>query len=299
MIGIHVNKYDRSIKDALHEEIVNGKKLGLNMKCAQIFVVGPKNSKEIHTNDEKKELLNYTTHNNISIIVHGSYLDNPWGKKPHGSLHIISNELKIVKEINAIGFILHLPRDSPDNVVDISKRIILKNLMNNNDNDSIARRPILYLEVGHMRPDENTYETGKKIGNLYSAIKHDEKNKGPENWSKYVGFCVDTAHLWSSGIDISSYEKAQVWIDEFKKNWKGEVTIALNDEKNQLGDPRDEHESLAHGRIWEGYKNAIKTSGLYAFLKWGISENIPMILERKGGDKIKSDIQLLSKLGMF
>ena len=66
-----------------------------------------------------------------------------------------------------------------------------------------------------------------------------------------LAFCLDTAHLWGAGYDVSTAGGAQSAIDRF-----GELVgldrlalIHLNDSRSELGSRSDRHEHVGAGRI--------------------------------------------------
>jgi deoxyribonuclease-4 len=66
-----------------------------------------------------------------------------------------------------------------------------------------------------------------------------------------VGFCLDTAHLWGAGIDVSD----PATIDDLIAAFDGEIgldrlpLVHLNDTTAELGSRMDRHEHLGAGRI--------------------------------------------------
>ncbi len=68
-----------------------------------------------------------------------------------------------------------------------------------------------------------------------------------------VGFCLDTAHLWASGVPISHPDDAERLIGEFDHRIGLDRLrmIHLNDSKSELGSRLDRHEHVGAGRIGE------------------------------------------------
>jgi len=66
-----------------------------------------------------------------------------------------------------------------------------------------------------------------------------------------LGFCLDTAHAWAAGIDISEPAAIDEFIDEFETRIGLEklVMIHLNDSKSERGSHLDRHEHLGAGQI--------------------------------------------------
>ena len=76
-----------------------------------------------------------------------------------------------------------------------------------------------------------------------------------------LGFCLDTAHLWGAGYDISTATGATSVLDRFDEliGLDRLPLIHLNDSRSQLGSRGDRHEHIGAGRIG--------AEGLAAFLR--------------------------------
>jgi len=82
-----------------------------------------------------------------------------------------------------------------------------------------------------------------------------------------IGFCLDTAHLWGAGHDLSSPESIEALLDE----WDAEVGAArlvmmhLNDSKADRGSRADRHEHIGTGNIgWVGLRHLLIAPRLHA-----------------------------------
>lgn len=66
-----------------------------------------------------------------------------------------------------------------------------------------------------------------------------------------VGFCLDAAHAWAAGIDLSRPDAIDALVAEFDERIGIErlVMIHLNDSKSERGSRLDRHEHLGAGRI--------------------------------------------------
>ena len=69
--------------------------------------------------------------------------------------------------------------------------------------------------------------------------------------SHRVGFCIDVAHAWAAGIDLSEPGLIDAFLAEFDARIGLErlVMIHLNDSKSELGSRLDRHEHLGAGRV--------------------------------------------------
>ena len=69
--------------------------------------------------------------------------------------------------------------------------------------------------------------------------------------SRRIGFCIDTAHAWAAGIDVSQPAAIDAFLADFDDRIGLErlVMIHLNDSKSECGSHLDRHEHLGAGRI--------------------------------------------------
>lgn len=76
-----------------------------------------------------------------------------------------------------------------------------------------------------------------------------------------LAFCLDTAHLWGAGYDISTGEGATAILDRFEAllGLDRLALVHLNDSKSDLASRNDRHEHLGAGKIG--------AAGLAAFLR--------------------------------
>jgi deoxyribonuclease-4 len=76
-----------------------------------------------------------------------------------------------------------------------------------------------------------------------------------------VGFCLDTAHAWGAGIDLSEPEAIDAFLRGFDARVGLErlVMVHLNDSKVERGSRMDRHEHLGAGRIGERGLAAVLT----------------------------------------
>ena len=93
-----------------------------------------------------------------------------------------------------------------------------------------------------------------------------------------VGFCLDTAHLWGAGYEISRPEIVDALLDDFDRSIGLDrlSMIHLNDSKATLGSRADRHEHIGAGQIGpEGLGHLLRSSRL---------AHVPFYLETPGMD---------------
>jgi deoxyribonuclease-4 len=94
-----------------------------------------------------------------------------------------------------------------------------------------------------------------------------------------LAFCLDTAHLWGAGYDISSAEGTAGVVDRFEELIGADrlAMIHLNDSRSALGSRSDRHEHVGAGRIGP--------VGLGAFLRDPRLAGTTFIMETPGADE--------------
>lgn len=304
-VGNHVGKDGVGYSESIKNSISRAAGCKVKMKCAQIFIIGPQNSKE-NIQDEDIAQLSAITETGFQIFVHSSYLSNPWGAKPAFGVHLIRRELELADKFKSAGVVIHLANKPPETIAEMLPKLLEHN-----------PKTRLYLEIDSYKATEGTYETPKKISQLFNQIS----SLCPQVKSK-IGICIDTAHLWAAGTDISSYNSAKSYInamltvcgydEDMEPEDKVPIMVHLNDQIWSIGSGRDKHAPLAFGTIWGIYNNDLsnlKESGLYAFVELMLAHpDISFILERKEDspkindrpliDNIISDYMILNKLGI-
>jgi deoxyribonuclease IV len=97
--------------------------------------------------------------------------------------------------------------------------------------------------------------------------------------SARIGVCLDTAHLWGAGYEISRPEVLDAVLAAFEHRIGADrlLMIHLNDTRAGLGSRLDRHEHIGAGRIGEGGLRHLVTHPRLA--------GVPMVLETPGMDE--------------
>lgn len=134
---------------------------------------------------------------------------------------------------------------------------------------------------------ENTAGQGTNMGFLFEHLAEiidqvEDKNR--------VGVCIDTAHAFAGGYDIST---EQGFLDTFEKfgdiiGYDYLMAMHLNDSKKECGTKVDRHESLGDGHIgWTPFEMIMKDERF---------DGIPLILETPNPDRWPEEIATLKEL---
>ncbi len=290
ILGVHVGRTmklpdnktaSKDISDAILKTVEE-----LNINAVQIFTHGPRNI--IPNKIDYPALVAATS--DIDLTVHSTYNSTKvWSIQPdtvdskssQDTLTAFKSQMLSCKKANAWGLVLHVTKQYPDivnNTMQILKPIAKKS----------GVKIILEMVACYSAADQ-TYETPEKITNLTTLI-------GPnEPW---WGWCIDTAHLWSLGIDVRSYESMKKWFDSliYKKKI---VQFHLNGSCQKFNGGKDGHEIAFSDAdvIWKGVDP--KKSGVRALVEFAMDHSCPIICEidyEKTGDDIKDSLATIKQL---
>ena len=155
----------------------------------------------------------------------------------------------------------------------------------------IERSVNALTKAAHDTPDDvmillqNSFGYQNSVGSSLEQLGEIFSQLRPAN---RFGFCLDTAHAFTSGYDFRTGNKVQDFMQKFDgtlglENLK---MIHLNDSKTELGSGVDRHEHIGMGKIGE--------DGLSFVLKMAKSKEIPVILETPIDDR-RDDLGNLKK----
>lgn len=257
----------------------------INISSAQIFITGDNHANIVVRSDVRNKLKKLLEDKIINkLYVHSSYISPLSDKKPIYIKQLIK-QLEICNEIGVSGLVIHF-QSNPKNIV-----VKLINELLSSINNTNTDHCILYFEHRVMKDKQYQYSEPDELIGMYKYILDHIDNK----YKHLIGICIDTCHIWSNGIDISSLKKATLYIDNIveelriNKIDKPNIMIHLNDCLYPLGYYRDVHAQFGNF-IWQ---EPFNKSGLKAFVDFAKHNNIDMILERTD---FHSDMEILGKL---
>jgi len=336
MLGIHVNRsftvghagHDGHTRHSILEHILAAQKAaadegGVDLRAAAIFVAGPRNREITLHEEEAAELQRHIKAHHLFVVAHNTYSAPLWAHSATPSEHAMSGhsatpsehapsghapsqkkdtsfickQLEVCASAGIQGFVLHLPKAPPPVVLQGITALLAQARAMRATALAQALAPRIYLETPAVRPTESYYETPKKLAALFTAIGTAD---GPDPGLKHFGLCIDTAHLWTCGVDISSYAVTDQWFRALERYHDvippTSIMIHLNDSLRELGTGPDSHAGLTRGKIWEPYRKRIGESGLAAVVDYAKRHKIPMILERNHAEELKYDYFILREL---
>jgi len=289
-IGCHIktpeiikkNKFGYPLLDMLK----NAKEI--NGNAIQFFNGLPHNLnfklKKKYDKDELEEIKKYIKDNDLFVVIHSAYLINLASNNKRlfylGSKNLIE-DLRLANDIGIFGVVLHFGSNKDNN------------LENSIDNMVYGIEFVLDKVLGKSKIIlETSSGGGNYIGKTIEDISK-VYNKIGKKYRKRICFCIDTAHIFTSGYDISKLGAFTDYIKRFKKEVGKPCLIHLNDSKTPFGKTQNKHAALMEGYIFERAKQG-NPEVLEEIVKVAIKNNLPLILETDG--VYKNEIKYLHDL---
>lgn len=247
----------------------------------QVFLAGPRRLKFSVDAAEAADLRRLLAASpDLWGIAHGTYLDSPWDPAAPSFAYrcsFIRKELRRAGEAGLAGLVIHLGIPPPAAVARVLPRLLPRE--GEEEPPGAAGAPRIFLEVPHVLPAHSHYETPEKLAALFRLV---DRQAGGHRF----GLCIDTAHLWACGADLSSFASAEAWLARLRAVRDvippERIVFHLNDNSHPCGAGLDRHEPLLRGAIWGEYLLEPAESGLAAFLQYAREHRVPTVLERRG-----------------
>lgn len=247
----------------------------LELRSFQCFFIHQKTRKHIDLSPTQvQEFLSFRDSFD-NLYVHGAYWINLCAHHCQGSKYVLAKELAMAKQLKFTHYVLH-----PGCAIGWQDRM--------QGIDSLARMLNALLKYEHDISIilENTVHGAWSIGSdLHDFMIIREKLDCPEK----ISFCIDTAHAYSFGYDLSMLEKQHEFIRLIDQliGLDSVSLIHLNDTKEERGMKRDVHDTIGSGRI-----------GRQALCQFALDKRlaeIPLIMEPPAMDDNKK-IELLKEV---
>jgi apurinic endonuclease APN1 len=298
LIGAHT-----SIKEGILEGIKYIEKIGGNV--IQIFL-GSNQSASLKTKrqinvEEANAIRKYLKLNQLKLFIHAVYVLNlsSYSANSHRLEYARQNllyDLTKGAEIGAKGVVVHLgyqkqltSQEAYFNMADNVVKVVVDLLKYQNEStDKVVKSSRIKLIL------ETPAGAGSQIGitieelsSLWFRIKELSKNYQKTNnfISNYrkildrIGFCIDTAHIFTSGNQVDNPATLVTYLEKFIKEFgKNKLTcFHINDSKAPFDSHRDLHEGLGQGYLFKDNMDTLR-----AIWKFSSRYEIPMILETHG-----------------
>lgn len=234
--------------------------LSYNANTFMFYTGAPQNTKRSPINEEltvaSYKLMKEHHINPEKIIIHAPYIVNLGNLENFDfSVSFLKNEVERAHLLGVKNIVLH-PGASVRYSKSESLSSIIKGLnliLDNNYDVTICLETMAGkgTEIGASMEDLKT---------IIEGIKYQDK----------IGLCLDTCHLFDSGISLTNFNTYLDNLDKFI-GLKYLKCIHINDSKNPIGSHKDRHENIGFGSIgFDTLINIIYNNRL---------KNIPKILE--------------------
>ncbi len=263
-----------------------GEEIGVT--SIQVFVQSPRAWKPTQYAPEVTAAFREAQREHPSIthtFVHATYLINLATGDPElyaKSVAALTHNLAVGRAMGASGVVLHLGSHRGagfDEVVEPVAAALRRALDEAGDAPLGVSCPILI---------ENAAGAGGTVGRSLEEIERVIDAAGaPEG----LGVCLDTQHLWASGVDYATPDGAEAVVEEVARR-VGAARLAclhLNDSKVELGANRDRHANLGEGTIGAALESLVGHPAIRA---------LPLLLEvpGAGGGPRASDVAAAREL---
>ena len=250
---------------------------GINV--VQIFTHGPRNTRK--NKIKEKDIYNIVYKNDLTLIVHSTHITSHalWEtREDEFILEHLSDQLNTCKKIASysdsktfeVPLVVHLP--------DLPMKGILKRLPKIAKVIKSIGSPVLFenVPVSHSK---NAFATSAEINTLCDAFA---KILDTKLW----GICIDTAHLWSCGLNITEYKTQQDWFKKLSKSATSQIkAFHLNGSKNKTFNKSRDMHYVAYSADDDIYpvSRPFSELGIKAILDFAKLRKIPIVCEINRG----------------
>lgn len=243
--------------------------------AAQIFPGNPKGWRHVPLTSARAETVRAAWRDAgvDHLMIHAPYIINL--ASPDDTLHTLSatalrNSLDRARELGALYVIVHLGSHKGTGPAAGTARLLGAALA---ALDAVPG-PLLLLE-NNVGAGNTMGATLEELGRLVRDAAHPR-----------VGVCIDTAHLWGGGHDLSTESGSRAAAERIDRTIGMDHVrvLHLNDSPVPLGSHRDQHIHLGQGQI--GYR------GLAVFLTQPGIRTLPTVLETPDGGVEQEIIRL-------
>jgi deoxyribonuclease-4 len=207
------------------------------------------------------------------LVVHASYLINLAGPDPdffERSIALLAAELRDAPGLGARYVNVHIGSQRGSGV-DVGVERLADGIV-----ETLARAGDAATTILLENSSGGGWGLGISVVELAAIAEAvDRRGVGAER----LAFCLDTAHAWGAGYDLSNPSSTDELLEEFQRRIGLDRlrVIHLNDSKSALGSRMDRHEHVGAGQIGE--------TGMAHILRHPLLAHVAYILETPGMDE--------------
>ena len=286
LFGPHVNRdwcrrgapLDAHVGEALRAAREEGFRAG----AAAVFVSNPRRCELTLTPAEAEGLRRHAAAG-TALVAHSTYAAAPWGADAGARRAFIRREQQACADAGIGALVVHLPSAPPAAVCAGAADLL----------NAATPGVRLFLETPAVAPASSCYESPEKLAALFDALRRVDPELGR------FGLCLDTAHLWTNGVDLSGRAEAEAFLAGLERAGPRlpPLMLHVNDSLRERGRGPDAHAPLLSGKMWARWAGAPEHSGLAAFVAFAERRELVAILERGDHAGLSADYRALGLLG--
>jgi deoxyribonuclease-4 len=272
LLGAHV-----STAGGIYEAV--GRATELGCRSLQVFPQSPRVWKPaVHPDEHLARFQELATEAELVAVCHAPYLINLAGtdeQMVERSEAVLAQALRTARGMGALAVIVHLGSHLGSGFEAGLERAV-----------PVVERVLELAGNGTWLLLENTAGAGGTMGRTIEELARVIERCGAPPW---LGVCIDSAHLYGSGIDVGDAAAVDAMLDEL------DATIGLarlkalhiNDSAVELGSNRDRHANVGEGLIGERLSAVLGRPRL---------QELPALLETTGHEGKGPDARCMQEL---
>ncbi len=220
-----------------------GRALGIGANCIQIFAGPPQRwAAAVFKDEDVAAFRRLSVESDVQpLFIHSAYLINPASADPllrQRSMSSLLSGLQAAEKLGAVGVITHLGSSKDGDLQEAEA------LVSDAISSVLSEAPSsVWLLL------ETCAGQGNTIGRRFEQIGGILSQCGDPR----LHVCLDTAHVFEAGYDITSTEGLESTLEQFDRTigLSRLTAIHINDSKTPLGSNVDRHENIGFGLIGE------------------------------------------------
>ncbi|MCK9608507.1 MAG: TIM barrel protein [Methylomonas sp.] len=274
-----------------------------NPPAMQIFLSNPRQWSILFNDAEIAQLAAVREKHGAKLIAHSAYIDVPWRKQVaaafgggngggNGGGGIYAHIRAQLSQCAVLGadFVMHAQNACYTDTAARQKLLNIVQTIRREDETSVFH-PTVFFETESAK--NGFARNVQRVNSLFAESAN----------SAAFGLCIDTAHLWACGVDISTREGMSAYLDALRDDMP--IMFHLNDSTEPIGTGRDVHCAIGTGAIWSGFADSPLDAGFQEILDFADDYGCVVILERTGKEitlangesinEIDRDLQLVCR----
>lgn len=284
LIGPHASIGKGVLNAIKYAEYIDGNTI-------QIFLGGTKSAslkmKTKLSSDQITDIKNHITTTKTILVIHTIYLLNFCNHPPSSpaikyALDNLIYDIRLTHKLGGCGCVLHLGYKKDMNETEAYANMVANvKYAIDQTKDCTSVKIILETPAGKGSQIGTTLSEFKKVWDAF-----------PKSYHSRLGICVDTAHIFSSGSQISTVEGTTQYFKEFDTliGLRYLNLFHINDSKAILNSRKDLHQGLGEGYIY-GKDKGGDIMALKVVYDISKKHNIPMVLETHKGGYFNSETE--------